>query len=132
MNQQALWHDSPEDALRALIEALGGPKAVGHRLYPEKTMEEARRMLLHWCMPDRGEKPSLAQVLLLMKWGRDADQHVLAGYLMGEAGYAEPVPVDPKDEVAQLQREFIRAVEQQRQTLDRLTRLQGQIRGVAR
>ena len=131
MTQQALWHDSAEDALRALIETLGGPKAVGHKLYPEKSMDDARRLVLQWCSPERGEKPSLAQLLLLLKWGREAGAHVLAGYLMGEAGYAEPVPVDPRDEVAELQRAFMRTVEQQRQMLDRIQRAQGQLRGVA-
>lgn len=131
MTQQALWHDSAEDALRALIETLGGPKAVGHKLYPEKSMDDARRLLLQWCSPERSEKPSLAQLMLLLKWGREAGAHVLAGYLMGEAGYAEPVPVDPLDQREQLQREFIRAVEAQKLIVERLQRIQARPRGVA-
>lgn len=124
MNQQALWHDSPEEALRALIDALGGPKAVGHMLMPEKSMDDARRTVLKWCDAERHDKPSLDQLLLLMRKDREAGCHVFAAFLLSQAGYEEPRPVEPKDEAAELQRAFIRSVAEQKALLERLQRVQ--------
>lgn len=124
MNQQALWHDSPEEALRALIDALGGPKAVGHMLMPEKSMDDARRAVLKWCDAERHDKPSLDQLLLLMRKDREAGCHVFAAFLLSQAGYEEPRPVEPKDEAAELQRAFIRSVAEQKALLERLQRVQ--------
>lgn len=124
MNQQALWHETPEEALRALVDALGGPKAVGSAMFPEKTLEDARRLVLKWCDPDRIEKPGLDQLLLLLRKGREHGCHVFAAFLMSQSGYAEPTPVEPKDEAAELQRAFIRSVAEQKALLERLQRVQ--------
>lgn len=124
MNQQTLWHDTPEEALRALVDGLGGPKAVGAQLFPEKTMEDARRTVLKWCDAERNDKPSLEQLLFLLKKGREQGCHVFAAFLMSQAGYAEPTPVEPRDEAAELQRAFIRSVAEQKALLERLQRVQ--------
>lgn len=124
MNQQSLWHEEPEEAMRALIDALGGPKKIGMELYPDKPMEEARRLVLKWCDPDRHEKPSLTQLLFLMRKGRDAGCHVFASFLLTQSGYDEPRAVEPQDEAAELQRAFIKSVEQQKALLERLQRVQ--------
>lgn len=124
MNQQALWHETPEEALRALIDALGGPKVVGGMLFPEKTLDDARRLVLKWCDPDRIEKPGLDHLLLLLRKGRDTGCHVFAAFLCTQSGYDEPRPVDPADETAELQRAFIRSVQEQKALLERLSRVQ--------
>lgn len=124
MNQQSLWHETPEDALRALVDALGGPKVVGGAMFPEKSLEDARRLVLKWCDPDRIEKPGLDHLLLLMRKGRDSGCHVFASYLLTNAGYDEPRAVEPQDEAAELQRAFIKSVEQQKTLLERLQRVQ--------
>lgn len=124
MNQQSLWHEEPEEAMRALIDALGGPKKVGLDLYPDKPMEEARRLVLKWCDPDRQEKPSLTQLLFLLRKGRAVGCHVFAAFLLRQSGYDDPRPVEPTDELAELQRQFIKAAESQAKMLERITRLQ--------
>lgn len=102
--------ESMEEALDELVRALGGSKAVGARLWPEKAPDDAGRLLRHCIDPDRAEKLSIDQLVLLLRWGREARCHVATAYLLRVAGYREPVPVTPDDERAALQAEFISAV----------------------
>lgn len=123
MTQQTLWHDTPEDALRALIDALGGPKKVGLELYPDRSMVESQRLLMKWCDPDRVEKPTLSQLLFLLKRGRQTGCHVLIGLLSEQSGYAA-TPIEPVDEMVELQKQFIKSVENQQKLLERIQRVQ--------
>ena len=116
MDQARLWYEFPEDALGDLIKALGGPKAVGHRLMPDISMDDARRHADGWCDRDSKYKPSLSQLGWLLAEGRKAGCHALITFLAEQAGYETPKPIDPKDADAELQREFIDAVKR----LDRI------------
>ena len=127
--QQALFHESAEEALRALVDAVGGPKAVGTEMMPSKRMDDARRLVLHWCDESRPEKPSLEELLWLLKRGRAEGCHVLASYLMTEAGYEAPTPIEPETEQARLRREYIGAVEHMDALTKRMERLMGQEAG---
>lgn len=124
MTQQALWHDTPEDALRALIDALGGPKAVGSFLFPEKTLEDARRTVLKWCDAERLDKPSLDHLVLLLKKGREQGCHVFAAFLLSQAGYDDPRPVEPRDEMTELQRAYVNAARDIKRIAERIERVQ--------
>lgn len=124
MNQQVLWHETPEEALRALIDALGGPKVVGGFLFPEKTLEDARRLVLKWCDPDRIEKPGLDHLVLMLKKGRERDCHVFAAFLLSQAGYDDPRPVEPRDEMAELQRAYVNAARDIKRIAERIERVQ--------
>lgn len=108
--QQELWHDTLEDALRSCVEALGGSKKVGSELWPSKPVADAGRLVNHCLDPDRPEKMALAEIVMLLKMARTADCHVGMAFLAGECGYQEPVPVEPDDEKARLQREYVKAV----------------------
>lgn len=109
MSQDALFYESLADALRAVVQALGGTKAAGCRLWPEKTPESAHRTLLDCLNEARPEKLSPEQVLWLLAAGRQVGCHAAMNYLAREAGYSDPRPVEPEDERARLQREFIEA-----------------------
>lgn len=95
------------DAYIASVKALGGSKAVGHKVWPAKGVESAQRHLLACLNPDRPEKLSPDECLLIEKMARAKGVHVVAEYRATTLGYAQPVPVEPEDEVAKLQREFI-------------------------
>lgn len=101
--------DSLPDALSDVVKALGGAKAAGALLWPEKEPVDAGKLLRHCLDPDRPEKLSLEQVVLLLKLGRERRCHSAAAWLLQAAGYREPVPVEPEDERATLQREFVEA-----------------------
>ena len=109
MSQDALFYESLADALRVVVQALGGTKAAGCRLWPEKTPESAHRTLLDCLNEARPEKLSPEQVLYLLAAGRKVGCHAAMNYLAREAGYSDPAPIEPEDQRARLQREFIEA-----------------------
>lgn len=107
--QPSLFCESLADALREAVRACGGSKVVGCKLWPEKAPEAAGR-LLQDCMNDnRAERLSPEQVLLLVRMARERGCHAVMTYLARECGYADPVPVEPEDERAALQRQFVEA-----------------------
>ena len=107
MEQQALFHEDINDALRAVVKACGGTKQVATKLWPEKTMQDAQSYLNDCLNPARAAKLSPEQVLLLLKWGREADFHGAIEYICGEAGYSRPEPIEPEDELTKLLREYL-------------------------
>lgn len=109
-DQIPLFVEDHYEAIRATVQALGGFKRVGADLRPDLPVEAAGRWLADCCNPDKREKLSITELAFIRKAGRQAGCHVLASYEAREAGYAEPLPIAPEDEAAQLQREFIAAV----------------------
>jgi hypothetical protein len=93
-----------------VVICCGGPKEVGQKLWPAKSPEAARTRLLDCLNPDRQEKLGPDEIILLARLGRDVGCHAILEWLNDQAGYAAPVPVDPDDTKAELQRQFIGAV----------------------
>lgn len=102
-------HESFTDALRESIQAVGGYKTVGALLWPQMPVDQAAGKVRDCLNPDRRERFCPDQLALILRLARQADCHAAAAFLMHEAGYADPVPVDPEDEVARMQREFVEA-----------------------
>ena len=119
-----LFPESFTDALKDCIHACGGSKAVGVQLWPEKSPDAAHRLLLGCLNEDRPERLSPDQVVFVLRLARERGCHIGAAYLMRQLGYADPVPVEPRDEMADLQRHFLAAVDMQRQILERMEHLQ--------
>lgn len=114
------------DALSDVVYAIGGPKAVAAELWPSKFRahpESAARYVSQCLDPARREKLSLDELEWLLAAGREAEEHGAMYYLARRCHYAQPEPITPDDERAQLQREFIAAVESQQQIADRLAAL---------
>ena len=109
-NQLPLLVEDLPTAIRAVIQAMGGSKRAGAMLRPELPADDAGRWLRDCLDDQRREKLSLEQFLLLLVEGRRVGCHVAMAYLAEQAGYAPPQPVEPADEAAELQREFIAAV----------------------
>lgn len=123
MEQETLFHESIYEALRATVAGLGGAKTVASILWPEKPADEANRQLLDCLNPDRAARLDPEKLLLLLRLARGKGIHTAIGWILDELGYAKPVPVDPEDQQSDLMRQYIRSVEQQRQLVDRLARL---------
>lgn len=123
MNAPALFHESVTDALREVVQALGGFKVVGAKMRPEKAADEAARWVADCLNAERRERFDPDQALWLLREGRRAGCHAIANYLMREGGYADPSPIEPEDERARLQREFTAAVNALPVLVDRLARL---------
>lgn len=122
MDQPALFHESLHDALRDCVRALGEPKAVGHAMRPEKSMDDARTWLLNCLNPERPEKFDPEQILWLLREARKVGCHAAMAYIARECGYADPQPIEPEDERAQLQRQFVEQSKAMQQLFARMER----------
>jgi hypothetical protein len=109
MMTPALFHESLADALRECIAVCGGTKAVGAKLWPEKDPDHAGRHLADCLNDAKREKLAPEQVLLVMRMARGRGCHAGMVYLSRELGYTDPQPVEPEDEKAKLQRDYIEA-----------------------
>lgn len=123
MDQPSLFYEDIYDALKAVVNHLGGAKLVGAALWPDKSPESAARLLLDCCNVTRAERLNPEQVLLLLKKARAAGFHGLKHFIDSEAGYTRTAPMDPADEAIELQRAFVESVKAQRVMLERLDRL---------
>lgn len=99
-----LYFDDDLDALRATVTELGGFKAVGGKLWPDKPSDKAGRLLADCCNSSRSERLTPSQLLFVMRMAREAGVHSLADHFMACAGYAKPIPVSPADEEAEITR----------------------------
>lgn len=123
MNPQAvLFYESIFDALRGIVERAGGNKAVGARLRPAKAPDQAGRWLADCLNPTREERLDPDDFLALLRIGREIGFHGAMDFIAQEAGY-QATPIEPQDEQARLQREFIKSVEALQRIEQRLGRL---------
>lgn len=86
------FYESPEDALRAAIQALGGSKKVGKSLWPDKTVDNASRSLLDAINPNRNEKLDATQVIFIFRTAKEAGCTSPFLWFANECGFdASPV-----------------------------------------
>lgn len=122
MNQPALFHESINDALRELVMSLGGTKAMGSRMRPELPADHAGRWLNDCLNDSRREHLTPEQLMWLLAEGRKAGIHGAMSYVNSGCGYSVPLPVDPEDERAKLQREYIEAARAMQHLAERIER----------
>ena len=121
MEQQPLFFESVFEALKYVCQALGKPKEIGPLIFPHKEDPVAAGRLLSDCLnPDRPEKLDIEQVILLLRLAKERGCHAGVEYINNACGYSKPIPVDPDDEKAELQRRLIRCINEQRQLVNRL------------
>ena len=121
--QHQLFIESLAESLAELVQQLGGAKAAGLELWPEKTAGEAGKHLLNCLNPDHSQKLSLEQIDFLISRGKQKNAHVVLQYLGKQYGY-QITPIEPEDEKAQLQRDYIQAVGVLEELKKRLNKLQ--------
>lgn len=123
--QPRLFYDSFEDAVKEVITALGGPKAVGVKLWPTKTADAARTRLLDCLNAKEPDKLDPREILAIARMGRELGVHSIIDYITAEAGYTRPSPLAPEDEAADLQRRFIEAAQEVRRIAARIDTMGG-------
>lgn len=101
--------DSLNSVLVECIKACGGPKQIGPLLWPEKSPESAQRLILDCLNEDRSAHLTPEQVIFVLKIASNKGVHTGFEFFASHLGYAKPIPVEPRDEVADLQRQFIEA-----------------------
>lgn len=60
---------------------------------------------------------------MVLRLARAKSCHIGVAYILRDLGYADPQPIEPRDEAAELQRAFMASVEAQRLILARMERL---------
>lgn len=115
-------HESLNDALIACVKACGGSKVVGLALWPAKGLEAAQRNLLACLNPDRNEKLGPDEVLHVMRMARDRGFHEGMQYIAASLGYSMPIPVEPRDELAELLRQHLEATKETNRRQERIDR----------
>ncbi|MDP2346737.1 MAG: hypothetical protein Q8N34_03315 [Gammaproteobacteria bacterium] len=103
--------DTILEALQADVDALGGNKAVGMILWPEKDPVSAGKHLSNCFREDRNERITPEQVALIIKRARHAGSFHTLHHICDDASVTHPTPIEPEDERARLQKQFIKAVE---------------------
>jgi hypothetical protein len=116
-------NESLNDALIECVKACGGSKALGHEIWPAKGVEGAQRHLLACLNPDRNEKLSPDEMLLVVRKARDRGCHAGMEYMAAFLSYSMPIPVEPKDELADLLRKYLQRRERDEFADKRLERL---------
>jgi hypothetical protein len=94
-------------ALVDCVKACGGSAKVGPKLWPELLADAAQRKLLDCLNPDRPAKLDPEQVLFILRLARERGCHAGMSFLADSLSYAEPVPIEPRDEADELRRQFI-------------------------
>lgn len=123
MYQDTLFHEDFREALKHVINAMGGPKKVGSEINPALTPDRARSWLSNCLDENRAEKLDLEQVVMILAMARKAGVHSAFAFLAGECGYEAPRTVEPEDERDALMRQFIKATETQAQIARRLEKV---------
>lgn len=132
MQQEALFHEDIYEALRTDILALGGFKKVGAMLWPEKTADKAGENLNNCLNRTRPEKLDGEQVLLIKRSAKQVGSFATVMFEMDDIGMTRPTPIEPEDEMAALQRQFIESQKSMSLMLKRMESLsQTKIRSVS-
>ena len=125
--QMSLHHESIADALREVIQAAGGAKAVGERMFPDMPIDHAASRIRDCLNHDRRDRFTPDQVMMILRMGHQAGCHAGMIFIARELGYSEPVPVEPEDEVARLQREFVEASKSLMTMANKIERMQSRV-----
>ena len=115
-------------ALIECIKSIGGSKPVGVIVFPEKPVDLAQRLLLNCLNEERPEKLSPDQALLIMRKAKEVGCHVGMEFLSLELSYAPPQPIEPQDEVAELQKQFIEASKAMTRMAERIEQINGAVK----
>jgi len=130
MEQEPLFMEDINEAVRHSITALGGMKKIGSQLWPDLSPEKAGEKLANSLNVLRHEKLAITEFLWIRREARKLGCHVIAAFENQDAGYAPPMPIEPEDEKAELYRHFIENVRYQERIAKRLEELLSPVRAV--
>lgn len=87
------FYDGPEEALKAAVQHLGGPKVVGGLLWPDKSPDSARTRLLDCLNTSRAERLDMTEAMFILRKAKEKGFHTAFAWLAGEVGYEAPRPL---------------------------------------
>lgn len=121
--QEELFHEDWRDALKHVVKALGGFETVGVEMWPTWPRKKAGNWLSDCLNPDRSAKLDLDDIEALIRMGREHGVHCALYHLCDQTKYQRPETVEPEDERARLQREFIESQKRMEQLLHKMGQL---------
>ena len=131
MQVELPFYESPEDAVRAAVQALGGAKKVGAALWPDLLADNAARKMLDALNTTRPEKLDISQVIRVFGWAKEAGHHEPFAWYASQVGY-DVKPVAHAEEVDRLTTVIEQSTRQLAFALSTLERLQrGSLKAVA-
>ncbi|WP_116364432.1 hypothetical protein [Parahaliea mediterranea] len=122
MEQEPLFHEDIYGALGHVCSSLGGLKVVGYMLWPALSPDSAGRKLANCLNPERPENLKPEEVMQVLRAGREKGVHSGMTYLADQCGY-EARAIEPEDERARLQRDYIAATKAMADIAKRMERL---------
>lgn len=122
--QSELFYEDIYAAYRSGVEHCGGAKKVGRQLFPEKSPEAAGHQLMACMNPNRSEKLSEEQRILLLAIFRDAGFHGAMHYIADATRYERPRPIDLIEQAVDVQQQMESTVARMEQLVDRWERIQ--------
>jgi hypothetical protein len=104
-----MHYETMEEALRDLVRALGGSKAIGARLFPSLPLEQAAGRVSDSLNHDRRQQFAPHELLYLLRMACQSGHHAAMHYVCAITGYEQPRPSRDEAELAELQAAFVRA-----------------------
>lgn len=132
--QNALFYECVEDAIKDDITALGGPKKAAEVFFPDKTVEQGAALLRAWWNPERSERPSPSQYILLKARARDVNSFACVQY-EEQTLSCKVTWINPVDEQEQLDREIrdlLQIVLKKQEARERAVQRESQLKAVQR
>lgn len=123
MEQTPLFHEDLNAALGYVISALGGNKRIGSAMWPAMSPDKAGRKLADCLNDNHQQRFSPDDIMWLLAEGRRAGVHSAMVFIACECGYEQPQPIEPEDERAKLQRQYIEATKAMALLASRMERL---------
>lgn len=90
--------DDIYDALKGIVDALGGAKKVGPRLRPG--FDGAQGWVLNCCNRDHAQNFAPHHTELLRQWACEIGYHDAEAWSAQRKGYAEPLPLAIETQIA--------------------------------
>ena len=100
---------------------------MGSILWPEKTIEDARTLLLNCLNTHRAEKLSPAQVMLIFHKAKESGFHSSFQWFANECGY-DAHPISKKEEVDRLATTISEASKTLDHAISALAKIQGTVK----
>lgn len=115
-----LWFDDIYSALRGFVSFSGGSKAIGPLVFPKKG-DKAASWLDDCLNPDRSAKLDPEELMHMLRLARERGFHGLMQYIGDTADY-DISPREPKDELASLYGEYVKAAKEMGRLSEKIER----------
>ena len=128
MEQEALWHEFIEDALKDVLIAKykkGWAQKAAADMFATENPIDKGKWLEHALDQKRAEKLALCDLMFILNIGREIRCHNAMYFIADECNYTRPTTIEPEDEKAELYHAFIKATEDMQVITKRMEKLNG-------